>query len=60
MIALTGLLGWGIDPEDLRTMPVALLLAYGTLMAGVCSLACIVPVLRALRVEPAEALSAEA
>ncbi|MEQ9401522.1 MAG: ABC transporter permease [Longimicrobiales bacterium] len=59
-IALSGLLGWGINPEDLGAMPVGLLLAYGTLMAGVCSLACIVPVLRALRVEPAEALSAEA
>lgn len=59
-IALSGLLGWGIDPEDLQAMPVALLLGYGTLMSGVCSLACIVPVLRALRVEPAEALSAEA
>ena len=38
---------------------IALLLAYATLMIGVCALACIVPTLRALRVEPTEALSSE-
>ena len=34
----------------------ALLLAYGIAMMGVCALACIGPILRALRVEPVEAL----
>ena len=34
----------------------ALLLAYGIAMMGVCALACIGPILRALRVEPIEAL----
>jgi ABC-type antimicrobial peptide transport system permease subunit len=34
----------------------ALLLAYGITMMGVCALACIGPMMRALRVEPMEAL----
>ena len=36
-----------------------LLLAYMAVMMGVCLLACIVPLRRALRIEPAEALAAE-
>ncbi|MEX2262195.1 MAG: ABC transporter permease [Bryobacteraceae bacterium] len=38
----------------------ALLLAYGIAMMGVCVLACIGPILRALRVEPVEALREDA
>jgi putative ABC transport system permease protein len=37
----------------------ALLFAYAILMLGVCALACIVPTVRALRVQPTEALRAE-
>jgi ABC-type antimicrobial peptide transport system permease subunit len=37
----------------------ALLFAYAILMLGVCTLACVVPTLRALRVQPTEALRAE-
>lgn len=37
----------------------ALLLAYGIVMMAVCGLACIGPVVRALRVEPTEALREE-
>jgi ABC-type antimicrobial peptide transport system permease subunit len=36
-----------------------LLVAYGVLMLGVCLLACLVPALRALRIQPTEALRAE-
>jgi ABC-type lipoprotein release transport system permease subunit len=38
---------------------VALVLAYAILMLGVCSLACIVPTHRALRISPTEALRAD-
>ncbi len=38
---------------------VGLVVAYATLMMGVCMLACIVPTRRALRVEPTEALRAD-
>jgi ABC-type antimicrobial peptide transport system permease subunit len=38
---------------------IALTAGYAALMAGVCLLACIVPVQRALRVEPTEALRAD-
>lgn len=38
---------------------VALIALYGAFMLGVCSLACVVPVRRALGVEPIEALRAE-
>ena len=37
----------------------ALLAGYAMLMLGVCALACVVPTMRALRVEPTEALRAE-
>jgi hypothetical protein len=39
------------------TARAGLLLVYATLMVGVCALACIGPTLRALRVEPTEALN---
>jgi putative ABC transport system permease protein len=38
---------------------VALLVVYAAFMLGVCLLACVVPTLRALRVEPTVALAAE-
>ncbi|MCA1570283.1 MAG: ABC transporter permease [Chloroflexi bacterium] len=38
---------------------VALLIGYAILMLGVCMLACVVPTMRALRVQPTEALKAE-
>ena len=38
---------------------VALLIGYAILMLGVCMLACVVPTVRALRVQPTEALRAE-
>jgi predicted permease len=44
--------GSGVD----MARQAALLLAYGIVMMGVCVLACIGPILRALRVEPVEAL----
>ena len=37
----------------------ALLVGYAILMLGVCMLACVVPTMRALRVQPTEALRAE-
>ena len=37
----------------------ALLIGYAILMLGVCTLACVVPTVRALRVQPTEALRAE-
>ena len=37
----------------------ALLVGYAILMVGVCALACVVPTLRALRVQPTEALRTE-
>ena len=45
--------------EDMA-MQGALLLAYGMAMMGVCVLACIGPILRALRVQPVEALREDA
>jgi ABC-type lipoprotein release transport system permease subunit len=36
-----------------------MLLGYAILMFGVCMLACVVPTMRALRVQPTEALRAE-
>lgn len=49
----------GIQPRGLTAGEIALLVGYATLMLGVCALACIVPALRALRVQPMEALRAE-
>ncbi len=38
---------------------IAALIGYAILMVGVCMLACVVPTIRALRVQPTEALRAE-
>lgn len=49
----------GIQPRGLAVGEIALLVGYAILMLGVCTLACVVPTLRALRVQPMEALRAE-
>jgi putative ABC transport system permease protein len=49
----------GIPKRGLTGPEIALLTGYGTFMLAVCALACIVPALRALRVQPMEALRAE-
>ena len=38
---------------------IAALIIYAILMVGVCLLACVMPTMRALRVQPTEALRAE-
>jgi hypothetical protein len=48
--------GSGVDTAS----QAALLLAYGMAIMGVCALACIGPILRALRVQPVEALKEDA
>jgi putative ABC transport system permease protein len=47
------------DPRWLTFGEIALLSGYAILMLGVCTLACVVPTFRALRVQPTEALRAE-
>src|SRR5205085_7612023 len=49
----------GIEPRGLTVVEIAMLLGYAILMIGVCMLACVVPAIRALRVQPTEALRAE-
>ena len=49
----------GIEPRGLTLGEIALLIGYAIVMLGVCALACIVPAVRALRVQPMEALRAE-
>ena len=49
----------GIQPRGLTLGEIAMLVGYAVLMLGVCALACIVPSLRALRVQPMEALRAD-
>jgi hypothetical protein len=48
-----------VEPRGLAVGEIALLIAYAFLMLGICTLACVVPTLRALRVQPMEALRAE-
>jgi predicted permease len=45
--------------RGLTTGELAMLVGYSILMLGVCLLACVVPTMRALRVQPTEALRAE-
>jgi ABC-type antimicrobial peptide transport system permease subunit len=49
----------GLQRGGLTVVDVALLVGHGTLMLVVCLLACVVPTVRALRVQPTEALRAE-
>jgi predicted permease len=49
----------GMQGRGLTAMEIATLIAYAILMVGVCMLACVVPTIRALRVQPTEALRAE-
>jgi ABC-type lipoprotein release transport system permease subunit len=44
---------------SLSVLDLAQLVGYAALMFGVCTLACVVPTVRALRVQPTEALRAE-
>ena len=48
-----------LEPRGLTPGEIAMLIGYGVLMVGVCMLACVVPTIRALRVQPTEALRAE-
>ncbi len=57
--ASMGILAWVLTDGRLAARDGTLLLALGVGLLAVCSLACVAPARRALRVEPAEALSAE-
>lgn len=56
---MSALLGWGIDAKGLWGKPLAALLTYAVAMTGICLLACLVPLRRALAVEPSQALAAD-
>jgi ABC-type lipoprotein release transport system permease subunit len=49
----------GMKGRGLSFGEAAMLIGYAILMLGVCMLACVVPTMRALRVQPTEALRAE-
>jgi putative ABC transport system permease protein len=49
----------GTETGGLTSGDVVLLIGYAILMLGVCMLACVVPTLRALRVQPTQALRAD-
>jgi ABC-type lipoprotein release transport system permease subunit len=49
----------GMKGRGLTVGEIAMLMGYAILMLGVCMLACVVPTMRALRVQPTEALRAE-
>jgi putative ABC transport system permease protein len=52
--------GGRVAPDaGLSAGQVGMLVGYGGFMLAVCLLACVVPTLRALRVQPTEALRAE-
>ena len=48
-----------LEPRGLTVGEIAMLTGYAVFMVGVCMLACVVPTMRALRVQPMEALRAE-
>ena len=56
---IIGVLALGVSKGGLSLGDVALLVSYVMVMFGVCLLACAVPTLRALRVEPTVALRSE-
>jgi ABC-type antimicrobial peptide transport system permease subunit len=47
------------EPRGLTIGEIAMLVGYAILMVGVCLIACVVPTMRALRVQPTEALRAD-
>ena len=49
----------GMQGRGLMLGEIAMLVGYAAFMLGVCMLACVVPTIRALRVQPTEALRAE-
>jgi len=49
----------GTMPPGLTAGDIALLVGYAIMMLGVCALACVVPTIRVLRVQPTEALRVE-
>ena len=53
VIAGVFMLSWG---SMLTLAQFGMIAAYGTVMAGICLLACVVPTRRALRIEPTDAL----
>jgi ABC-type antimicrobial peptide transport system permease subunit len=57
---VVGMMAFGLSQHGgLSIVEVVMLVAYVTLMFGVCMLACAVPTWRALRVEPTVALRSE-
>ena len=56
---LAGVIAWSASGMTLTARGALLVLVYGLLMMGVCTLACVVPTRRALAVEPTEALRSE-
>jgi hypothetical protein len=58
-LLLSLLLGGGIDGKALWGKPLLILLGYAALMIVVCLSACVVPTMRALSIEPSEALGAD-
>ena len=58
-LALRGTDFGGLADQGLSVVHVAALIGYAILMIGICMLACVAPTIRALRVQPTEALRAE-
>jgi hypothetical protein len=58
-LSLSLLLVGGIDASAPWGRPLAILLGYAVVMTVVCLSACVVPTMRALSVEPSEALGAD-